>query len=148
MYSKIVNPVTGRFVKANSLLGKRIINNYIQSAGGSVSRPVPEPEPEPEHTDDAAKVKTKAAEVKAAEVKAAEVKAAEAKADYIARQRAYAAAEARRLLILDGVQRMVRMGWDSNRARGLLNRTDGDVEKAVGLSFSSIALYDQPYVLK
>ena len=138
MYSKIVNPVTGRFVKANSLLGKRIINNYIQSAGGSVSRPVPEPEPEPEHTDDAAKVKTKAAEVKAAE----------AKADYIARQRAYAAAEARRLLILDGVQRMVRMGWDSNRARGLLNRTDGDVEKAVGLSFSSIALYDQPYVLK
>ena len=34
MYSKITNPNTGRFVKVNSLLGKSIINNYIQAGGG------------------------------------------------------------------------------------------------------------------
>jgi hypothetical protein len=125
MYSKIVNPVTGRFVKANSLLGKRIINNYIQSAGGSVSRPVPEPEPE--HTDDAA------------EVKAAEAKA---KAAYLARRRAYADAEARRLRILAGVKEMVSKGWNSIQARQLLNTTDGNVEKAMANFWSDVALYD------
>jgi hypothetical protein len=38
MYSKIANPETGRFVKVNSLLGKRIINNYIQSGGIKIAK--------------------------------------------------------------------------------------------------------------
>jgi hypothetical protein len=38
MYSKIKNPETGRIVKVNSLLGKRIINNYIQSGGIKIAK--------------------------------------------------------------------------------------------------------------
>ena len=38
MYSKINNPETGRLVKVNSLLGKHIINNYIQSGGIKIAK--------------------------------------------------------------------------------------------------------------
>jgi hypothetical protein len=41
MYSKIKNPETGRIVKVNSLLGKRIINNYIQSGGIKIAKVLP-----------------------------------------------------------------------------------------------------------
>ena len=40
MYSRIVNPKTNRFVKINSFLGKKILNNYIKQLGGS-SRTIP-----------------------------------------------------------------------------------------------------------
>ena len=36
MYDKIKNPLTGRFVRTTSKLGKSIISNYINQLGGSV----------------------------------------------------------------------------------------------------------------
>ena len=34
MYNKIVNPLTGRKVNINSLLGKQVISNYLSQMGG------------------------------------------------------------------------------------------------------------------
>lgn len=34
MYDKIKNPLTGRFVKSTSRLGRSIINNYLNQLGG------------------------------------------------------------------------------------------------------------------
>jgi len=65
-------------------------------------------------------------------------------AAYLARQRAYADAEARRLRILAGVKEMVSKGWNSIKARQLLNTTDGNVEKAMANFWAAVALYDQP----
>ena len=38
MYSKIVNPTTGKYVNVNSSLGQKIINNYLNILGGGGKR--------------------------------------------------------------------------------------------------------------
>lgn len=40
MYSKIINPLTGRKVNITSVLGKKIIKNYLKQIGGSLSKTV------------------------------------------------------------------------------------------------------------
>ena len=45
MYSKIVNPLTNKYVNINSKLGQYIIQKYIELIGGAIISPSPSPSP-------------------------------------------------------------------------------------------------------
>ena len=45
MYSKIVNPLTNKYVNINSKLGQHIILKYIELIGGAIIIPNPGPAP-------------------------------------------------------------------------------------------------------
>jgi len=45
MYSKIVNPLTNKYVNINSKLGQHIIQKYIELIGGAIIIPNPGPAP-------------------------------------------------------------------------------------------------------
>ena len=45
MYSKIVNPLTNKYVNINSKLGQHIIQKYVELIGGAIPSPGPAPAP-------------------------------------------------------------------------------------------------------